>query len=120
VLHEAPIGPEQTELPDQIWKEAQVENAQERIKHGGPGLELLRRVYVERLRSHMEAFYEHASAGDVFALCAAFDLSERARREKAICARDHAALVEAFLATLGLDPNMLLNSGSAETTRLAR
>ena len=96
---------EHLELP----AETRRENVGERVQFGGPGLELFRRVHVEHLRAHMEVFYEHGSTADVLALCAAFELLQRGWREPSSCERSQAALVEAFLATLGLSPRELLD-----------
>ncbi|MGA8025972.1 MAG: hypothetical protein WB992_02425 [Bryobacteraceae bacterium] len=74
-------------------------------------MELLRRVHVEHLRSHMEIFYEHGSTIDILALCSAFDLLDRGWQESANCSREQATLIEAFLAILGLSPQRLLESG---------
>ena len=84
------------------------ENSRERLRFGGPGLELLRRLHVQHLRAHMEVFYEHGSDADLVALCAAFDLRERGWREAAQCKCGQATLLEAILGMLGLPPRELL------------
>jgi hypothetical protein len=53
------------------------QNVQERIERNGPVQEMLRQADVERLKSYMEAFYEHGSRADVVGLCEAFDSLER-------------------------------------------
>lgn len=45
----------------------------------GPAAEALRRMTINQLRSHMEAFYEHGTLPDLLLLCAAFDCVERKR-----------------------------------------
>ncbi len=62
--------------PEVLLKLLERENAQARIDESGPGAELLRRMYVGRLQSYMEAFYQHGSFADVVALCRALELSE--------------------------------------------
>jgi hypothetical protein len=42
----------------------------------GPGAEALRRMTINRLRDHVEAFYKHGRLPDLLLLCAAFDLIE--------------------------------------------
>jgi hypothetical protein len=54
-----------------------MENATERVSRIGPGAEALRRIHVQRLRSHMDAFYEHGSVADVLLLSTVFDEAER-------------------------------------------
>ncbi len=83
--------------------QAQTENTEHRIQHEGPGSELLRRIYVEHLRSHMEAFYEHGSLADVVALSQALELSEQTS-----CTSRQAPVVEAFLEVLGIEPHKVL------------
>ena len=84
------------------------ENADEHVQFAGPGLELLRRVHVARLRTQMELLYEHGSTVDVLALCAAFDLLDRGWLEPSNCMRSQATFVEAFLGMLGFSPHVLL------------
>lgn len=90
--------------------ETKRENSDQRVTFGGPGLELLRRVQVQHLRAYMDAFYEHGSAADICALCAAFELLERGWREKAHCDHSQAAVLEALLAALGFPARELLDS----------
>jgi hypothetical protein len=61
-------------MPD--YEDTRLENIRERIQRNGPGAEILRQAYIERLRSHIEAFYEHGSLADLLSLCAAFDALE--------------------------------------------
>ena len=112
MFEESAITPAWSDLDEPATLPAQTrrENAEERVRLGGPGLELLRRVHIERLRGHMEAFYEHGTVADVLAFCAAFDLRERGWREQAGCKCSQASLLEALLAVLGLPPRKLLQS----------
>jgi len=52
----------------QDHEDTHLENARERIERDGPVAELLRQAYVERLRSHLEAFYEHGRLADLVGL----------------------------------------------------
>lgn len=79
-----------------------MENATERVSRIGPGAEALRRIHVQRLRSHMDAFYEHGSLADVLLLSAAFDEAERSYRSGQM--RDRACLVESLLTVAGVYP----------------
>jgi hypothetical protein len=90
--------------------DTQRENAEERIRTAGPGLELLRRASVAKLRAHMEGLYEHGSTADIFALCGAFDLKEQDPDESANSIQEQAILVESFLAFLGVSPDALIDA----------
>lgn len=85
------------------------ENAEERIRVFGPGLELLRRCCVEQLQAHMDAFYEHGSAADLFALCLAFDRLERTSEQGSAGTQNEASLIESILLTLAISPDNLLD-----------
>lgn len=84
-------------------------NAEDRIQYGGPGLELIRRAYVDRCRDHMDAFWDHGSLADIVALCAAFDLIDRDRHQRCENESSRGALIEALLAVLGLPAHELLD-----------
>jgi hypothetical protein len=57
--------------------ETRVQNATERVSRIGLGAEALRRIHVQRLKSHLDAFYEHGSLADILLLSAAFEEAER-------------------------------------------
>ena len=82
--------------------ETRIQNATERVLRIGPGAEALRRIHVQRLRSHMDAFYEHGSLADILLLSTAFDEAERAYRAEQT--RDRACLVECLLTVSGFAP----------------
>ncbi len=88
--------------------ETQIENAEERIRDGGPGRELIRRGCVASLRSRMDAWYEHGSDSDLFALCAAFHLMEYRADPREPAIRHGAELLESLLLFLSLCPEALL------------
>jgi hypothetical protein len=73
---------------------AEKQNTDARVARIGPAAEKIRRVGIERLRSHMDAFYEHGSVADVFLLCAGFEEAERTRRTYS---PERADLVEALM-----------------------
>jgi hypothetical protein len=53
-------------LAEQVLEdETRVQNATERVSRIGPAAEALRRIHVQRLRSHLDAFYEHGTLADV-------------------------------------------------------
>jgi len=79
-----------------------MQNATERVSRIGPGAEALRRIHVQRLRCHMDAFYEHGSLADVLLLSAAFDEGERSYLGEEM--RDRACLVESLLTVCGVCP----------------
>jgi hypothetical protein len=79
--------------------ETRVQNATERVSRIGPGAEALRRVHVQRLRSHLDAFYEHGSLADILLLSAAFEETERSYRATEMW--DRACLVESLLTVSG-------------------
>ncbi|MGI9073700.1 MAG: hypothetical protein ACR2JB_20845 [Bryobacteraceae bacterium] len=83
-------------------------NAQGRIEESGPGSEILRRVAVQLLRSHMEAFYETASTVDVLALLQVFELQDHGFELGPLRTPGQSTFIEAFLAMLGLDPEFIL------------
>jgi hypothetical protein len=80
--------------------DTRAQNATERISRIGPCAEALRRIHVHRLRSHMDAFYEHGSLTDILLLSAAFDKAERSCR--GLQMRDRACLVDSLLTVTGL------------------
>ena len=82
--------------------ETRVQNATERVSRIGPSAEALRRIHVQRLRSHLDAFYEHASLADILLLSTAFDQAELAYRAEQT--RDRACLVESLLTVSGFAP----------------
>jgi hypothetical protein len=94
--------------------ETRVQNATKRVSRIGPGAEALRRIHVQRLGSHLDAFYEHGTLADVLLLSAAFDEAERSYRGLQL--RDRACLVESFLTVLGICPQ-LLNHLDQQATR---
>lgn len=85
--------------------ETRVQNATERVSRIGPGAEALRRIHVQRLRSHLDAFYEHGTLADVLLLSAAFDDAERSYRGRQM--RERACLIESLLTVLGICPQLL-------------
>lgn len=87
-----------------LASDVQRENAAERVRESGLAVELIRRVYIEELRSRMEAFYEHGNLADLVALCRALELSEEVVIGRSM--RD-APVLEAMLRMLQL------NSGTA-------
>ena len=95
--------------------ETHVQNATERISRIGPGAETLRRIHLQRLRSHLDAFYEHGTLADVLLLSAAFDEAERSCRGLPPM-RDRACLIESLLTVLGICPQ-LLNHFDEQGTR---
>lgn len=60
----------------------------------GPGAAALRRMAVDRLKSHIEAFYEYGTLPDLLLLCAAFDHIEH---ERLNWSPERAWLVDALL-----------------------
>ena len=98
--------PESTGKMEGRFSDPHRENAEERIRESGPGAELLRRMYVKRLTSYMEAFYEHSSLADVVALCRALELSEEIWSGGEL---RQAPLVESFLGMFGVEPAELFN-----------
>ena len=76
-----------------------MQNATERVSRTGPGAEALRRIHIQRLRSHLDAFYEHGSLADILLLSAAFEEAER--RYRAAQMWDRACLVESLLTVSG-------------------
>ena len=60
----------------------------------GSGAEALRRMTIDRLSGHVEAFYEHGTLPDLLLLCAAFDFIEGERLE---WSPERAWLVDALL-----------------------
>jgi hypothetical protein len=85
--------------------QTRVQNTTERVSRIGRGAETLRRIHVQRLRSHLDAFYEHGTLADVLLLSAAFDEAERSYRS--LQTRDRACLVESLLTILGICPQLL-------------
>ena len=79
--------------------ETRVQNATERVSRIGPSAEALRRIHVQRLRSHLDAFYEHGSLADILLLSAAFEEAERSYRAARMW--DRACLVESLLTVSG-------------------
>ena len=79
--------------------ETRVQNATERVSRIGPAAEALRRIHIQRLRSHLDAFYEHATLADVLLLSAAFEEAERSYRGRRMS--DRAFLVESLLTVSG-------------------
>ncbi|HEY3936736.1 MAG TPA: hypothetical protein VGL97_04870 [Bryobacteraceae bacterium] len=73
------------------------QNVRERIERDGPEAEIARQADVERLKSHMEAFYEHGSRADIVGLCEAFEALER--REFSANDLRRACLIEAILSS---------------------
>jgi hypothetical protein len=73
------------------------ENAEDRVRHAGPGVELIRSVCVARLRGYIEPFYEHGSLADMVALCLAFEEWEKQDPAAFRSMRDRATLLEAVL-----------------------
>ena len=71
------------------------QNVRCRIERDGLVAEIIRQAYVERLKSHIEAFYEHGSCADVVALCEAFDQLEQ--KEFTMCDLHKARLIEELL-----------------------
>lgn len=57
--------------------ESPAPNTMARIARTGSAAEMLRRMNIERLKGHMDAFYEHGALPDILLLCAAFDAAER-------------------------------------------
>jgi hypothetical protein len=53
------------------------QNVRERIERDGVEAEIARQADVERLKPHIETFYEHDSHADVIGLCEAFESLER-------------------------------------------
>jgi hypothetical protein len=82
-----------------------MENITERVSRTGPDAEALRRIYVQRLRDHMDAFYEHGTLVDVLLLSAAFDEAERSYRVEQM--RDQTCLVDSLLTVLGIWPQQI-------------
>jgi hypothetical protein len=76
--------------------ETERENAQWRISENGLGAELVRKRTLDKLKSHIDAFYAHASLADLVALEEALEL-----REDVQAPSESATLVEAFLEMLG-------------------
>ena len=72
------------------------QNVRERIERDGVAAEMLRQMYVDRLKSHNEGFYEHGSTVDIIGICQAFDLLKQEGCEAGDVHR--ALLVEAILA----------------------
>jgi hypothetical protein len=79
--------------------ETRLQNATERVSRIGDGAEALRRIHVQRLRSHLDAFYEHGSLADILLLSAAFEEAERGYRAAQMW--DRACLVESLLTVSG-------------------
>ena len=79
--------------------ETRLQNATERVSRIGPCAEALRRIHVQRLRSHLDAFYEHGSLADILLLSAAFEEAERSYRAAQMW--DRACLVESLLTVSG-------------------
>jgi hypothetical protein len=96
VFNEAKHKPDRAILEGQRQRSAdpdtQRENTEERIQKAGPGFELLRKAYVAELRAHVDAFYEHGSTADIFALCGAFNLKEGRQSESASYTRPRRSL----------------------------
>lgn len=87
-------------LAEQVLEdETRVQNATERVSRTGPGAEALRRIHIQRLRSHLDAFYEHGSLADILLLSAEFEEAER--RYRAAQMWDRACLVESLLTVSG-------------------
>jgi hypothetical protein len=97
--------------------ETRLQNATERVSRIGPGAEALRRIHVQRLRSHLDAFYEHGALADVVLLSAAFDEVERSCRGRQM--RDRACLVESLLTVLGIFPQLLNHLNQPATQDIA-
>jgi hypothetical protein len=97
--------------------ETRLQNATERVSRIGPGAEALRRIHVQRLRSHLDAFYEHGALADVVLLSAAFDEAERSCRGRQM--RDRACLVESLLTVLGIFPQLLNHLNQPATQDIA-
>jgi hypothetical protein len=97
--------------------ETRVQNATERVSRIGPSAEALRRIHVQRLRSHLDAFYEHGTLTDVLLLSAAFDEAERDYRAEQM--RDRACLVESLLRVLGICPQRLTPLDQQHTRDIA-
>jgi len=75
------------------------QNVRERIERDGPEAEIGRQADVERLKPHIEAFYEHGSRADVVGLCEAFESLER--KEFRVCDLQRACLLEEIVCVLG-------------------
>ncbi len=54
-----------------------LQNTRERVKQNGSAAELLRHMYLDELKSHRAAFYEHGSFAEVTALCMTFNIWKR-------------------------------------------
>jgi hypothetical protein len=72
------------------------QNVRERIERDGLEAEIARQADVERLKLHMEAFYEHGSHADIVGLCRAFNSLER--KEFNLRDLNRACLIEEILA----------------------
>jgi hypothetical protein len=75
------------------------QNVRERIERDGPVAEVLRRGDVERLRPHIDAFYEHGFRADIRGLCEAFESLDR--KEFRECDSHRACLIEEILSIFG-------------------
>jgi hypothetical protein len=78
--------------------ESPAQNIMARIARTGPAAEMFRRMNIERLKGHMDAFYEHGTLPDIMLLCAAFDAAER---ECKLWSPERAWLVDSLLMLCG-------------------
>jgi len=60
-----------------IWKTPIKKNAKERVEQNGYIAELLRQIYLDRLKAYNAAFYEHGKFEDLVGLCSAHELLEK-------------------------------------------
>lgn len=83
------------------------QNIRERIERDGLEVEIGRQADVERLKSHMEAFYEHGSRADIRGLCEAFESLERKefseRKLHRACLLEEIQLQTAMILSCGVD-----------------
>jgi len=74
--------------------ESSAQTALARVARIGPAAETLRRMSIERLKGHMEAFYEHGTLPDILLLCDAFDAADCERNRWSL---ERAWLIESIL-----------------------
>ena len=58
-------------------EDAHQQNAKERVEQNGHIAELLRQIYLDRLKAYNAAFYEHGKFEDLVGLCSAHELLEK-------------------------------------------
>jgi hypothetical protein len=94
-------------------EEVERENAEWRIREGGLGAELVRKMALARLQQRWEAFCAHGSVADLVALEFALELAENAE-----WSFHRAVVIESLLKVLRVDQMLTLgseNTGGAET-----